>query len=268
MKKVNLSLGGGIDAPIDKTLAATTQGCMPCPTEENLRGFLQGNSPIIDWDIDWKSGFLEDFELCNLQARELLSFALGALKNEVELPYSGLDGCFTVDGWFVVSGTELKYKPDAVLKMKESAYLRMLLRTKPNTFDRKDFRNIRGETNDICLMVSPKDGQTFSHALAAELFNLHISGIGFAYDGNKISAISDYSVRTYWWTALNAAINGRVGFCEHCGKPFATSSERGKPRKYCSDTCRNNHGNKKFRERHRKRKPPRALAPDGSATLK
>jgi hypothetical protein len=266
VRNLDFSLGGGIDAQVDKSLRGFVRGIEPFPSEDDLRKFLNGEYQNMDWlgyfVRNDKFPGEEERQLCNLQARELLSFALGALEREEEYPYIGRGGCFTLSK---VDGRER-----VLIEMEESPYFKLLCRTKPDGLFRGAayIDTNKDGSSGLFLFVHSKPGETFSHALAAELFNLHISGIGFAYDGGGISADSREEIRAYWWTALNAAINGRVGFCEHCGKPFATSNERGKLRKYCSDTCRNNHGNKKFRAKHRKRKPPRALAPDGSATLK
>lgn len=74
---------------------------------------------------------------------------------------------------------------------------------------------------------------------------LHLSHIttAAAYGGEE-RRVFDQPITAYWWELSNqfrnARIGGktRVGKCEHCGHAYIAAGERGNPRRYCSDACR------------------------------
>ena len=76
------------------------------------------------------------------------------------------------------------------------------------------------------------------------LFTLHMADVRtVSLDGGRECRIVATGISSLWWCAIDSLRDGRLGTCEVCGKPYVARGERGKPRKYCSDACRQWHKN-------------------------
>ena len=76
------------------------------------------------------------------------------------------------------------------------------------------------------------------------LFTLHMADVRtVSLGGGRECRIVATGISSLWWCAIDSLRDGRLGACEVCGKPYVARGERGKPRKYCSDACRQWHKN-------------------------
>lgn len=77
------------------------------------------------------------------------------------------------------------------------------------------------------------------NSLVDRLFTLHLNDVKtVSVDGGQEARIITTGISSLWWCALDSMRGGRLGICEVCGKPYVARGERGKPRKYCSEACR------------------------------
>lgn len=80
--------------------------------------------------------------------------------------------------------------------------------------------------------------------LVDRLFTLHMADVRtVSLCGGQECRIIATGISSLWWCAIDSLRDGRLGACEVCGKPYVARGERGKPRKYCSDACRQWHKN-------------------------
>lgn len=80
--------------------------------------------------------------------------------------------------------------------------------------------------------------------LVDRLFTLHLADVRtVSLGGGRECRIVATGISSLWWCAIDSLRDGRLGACEVCGKPYVARGERGKPRKYCSDACRQWHKN-------------------------
>lgn len=80
--------------------------------------------------------------------------------------------------------------------------------------------------------------------LVDRLFTLHMVDVRtVSLGGGQECRIVATGISSLWWCAIDSLRDGRLGACEVCGKPYVARGERGKPRKYCSDACRQWHKN-------------------------
>ncbi len=75
--------------------------------------------------------------------------------------------------------------------------------------------------------------------LVDRLFTLHMADVRtVSLGGGQECRVIATGISSLWWCAIDSLRDGRLGTCEVCGKPYVARGERGKPRKYCSDACR------------------------------
>lgn len=80
--------------------------------------------------------------------------------------------------------------------------------------------------------------------LVDRLFTLHMADVRtVSLGGGQECRVIATGISSLWWCAIDSLRDGRLGTCEVCGKPYVARGERGKPRKYCSDACRQWHKN-------------------------
>ena len=80
--------------------------------------------------------------------------------------------------------------------------------------------------------------------LVDRLFTLHMTDVRtVSLGGGQECRVIATGISSLWWCAIDSLRDGRLGACEVCGKPYVARGERGKPRKYCSDACRQWHKN-------------------------
>lgn len=80
--------------------------------------------------------------------------------------------------------------------------------------------------------------------LVDRLFTLHMADVRtVSLGGGQECRVIATGISSLWWCAIDSLRDGRLGACEVCGKPYVARGERGKPRKYCSDACRQWHKN-------------------------
>ncbi len=95
----------------------------------------------------------------------------------------------------------------------------------------------------ICALGYYEDNEAGARkclsTLADRLFTLHLNDVKtVSFDGGQEARIITTGISALWWCALDSMRDGRLGICEVCGKPYVARGERGKPRKYCSEACR------------------------------
>ena len=75
--------------------------------------------------------------------------------------------------------------------------------------------------------------------LVDDLFTLHMTGIRTICIEGEEERVPDSTLSMLWWLALGSMRSGKLGKCIVCGTPYTTRKlDRGTPRKYCSDACR------------------------------
>ncbi len=102
------------------------------------------------------------------------------------------------------------------------------------------------EADGLCIMCALgfyEDNEAGARkclsTLVDRLFTLHLNDVKtVSFDGGQEARIITTGISALWWCALDSMRDGRLGICEVCGKPYVARGERGKPRKYCSEACR------------------------------
>ena len=102
------------------------------------------------------------------------------------------------------------------------------------------------EADGLCIMCAlgfyennESGARKCLSTLVDRLFTLHLNDVKtVSFDGGQEARIITTGISALWWCALDSMRDGRLGICEVCGKPYVARGERGKPRKYCSEACR------------------------------
>lgn len=92
-------------------------------------------------------------------------------------------------------------------------------------------------TGDV-LGACNNDPNLMCEALLNRLSDLMLLDISIRFQRRSAIAISHTPASSLWLTMLFESLDGRVGVCEVCGKPYVAKRERGQKRRTCSDRCR------------------------------
>ena len=124
-------------------------------------------------------------------------------------------------------------------KMSRDALEARIFEAIPNSLE------IREQQGRRCLIcrgdleaIIDEDANEWAGGLSDLLFHAHMAGVSTTAVHGRPLQVATSGLSALWLACLNKMSHSRVQLCEACGRPILVSGERGTPRKYCSDACR------------------------------
>lgn len=251
--------------------SVTAQALDAMPSWEEVSGFIHGRGdvPFLNAARADKSEagicFMEE-EASSAQARMVLGYALdcrAALERGEDMPpnsecrFGGIETTVSEVHGAVSSVSEpceTWYSARVVICLRDSLYSDYLVDgVLHNSFIMASVHcpwSFDSRTDGVITLSAAIGSRANSRSGIAcvvldALASLHLSHITTtAAKGGEERRVFDQPITAYWWELSNQFRNARaggktrIGKCEHCGHAYIAVGERGNPRRYCSDACR------------------------------